>query len=75
MEDRWNNFRKTVCEVADGVLGKKVKTAARIISEKALCLIESKRSLYKNYLSDTSYENKKECKESGESIKIWTKKM
>ena len=43
VEDEWNNFRKTICEVADGVLGKKVKTAARNISEKALCLIESRR--------------------------------
>ena len=38
MKDGWNNFRKTICDVADGVLGKKVKTAARNISEKALCL-------------------------------------
>jgi len=33
MEDGWNNFRKTICEVADGVSGKKVKTAVRNISE------------------------------------------
>ena len=52
VEDEWNNFRKTICEVADGVLGKKVQTAARNISEKALCLIESRGGLYKNYLSD-----------------------
>ena len=44
-------------EVADGVLGKKVETAARDISEKALCLIERRRGLYKNYPSDKSYEN------------------
>ena len=43
VEDGWNYFRKTICEVADGVLGKKVKTAARNINEKALCLIESRR--------------------------------
>ena len=43
VEDGWNNFRKRVCEVADGVLGKKVKTASRNISEKALCLIERRR--------------------------------
>ena len=43
VEDGWNNFRKTICEVADGVLGKKVKTAARNISEKALCIIERRR--------------------------------
>ena len=77
VEDWWNvenNFRKTICEVADGVLGKSVKTATMNISEKALGLIESRRGFYKNYLSDRSYENKK-CTESGESIKIWTKKM
>jgi hypothetical protein len=34
VEDGWNNFRKTLCEVADGVLGKKVRTAAGNISEK-----------------------------------------
>ena len=52
-----NNFRKTICEVVDGVLRKKVKTAARNTSKKALRLIERKRGLYKNYLSDRSYEN------------------
>ena len=45
VEDSWNNFRKTICEVADGVLGKKIKTAARNISEKALCLMDSRRGL------------------------------
>ena len=25
VEDGWNNFRKTTCEVADGILGKKVR--------------------------------------------------
>ena len=42
MEDGLNNFRKIMCDVADGVLGKKVRTAARNISEKALCLGEEK---------------------------------
>ena len=58
----WDNFWKTVCEVADGVLGKKVRTTARSISEKALSLIEMSRGLYKNYLSDRSYENKRNVK-------------
>ena len=40
-----DNYRETICEVADGVLGK-VKTAARNISEKALCLIETRRGLW-----------------------------
>ena len=40
MEDGWSNFRKAICEVAEGVLGKKDRTAARNISKKALCLIE-----------------------------------
>ena len=69
VEDGWNNFRKTIYEVADGVLGKIAKTATRNISENTLGLIEIRRILYKNYLSDRSYENK-EFKESGESIKI-----
>ena len=34
VEYDWNNFRKTICEVADVVLGKKVRTASRNISEK-----------------------------------------
>ena len=63
----WNNFRKTICEVADRVLGKKVKTAARNISEKGLCLIcliERRKDLYKSYLSDRSYENKRNVKKA-----------
>ena len=40
VEDEWNNFRKIICKVADGVLGKKVRSAARDISEKALCFRE-----------------------------------
>ena len=55
VEDGWNNFGKTICKVADGVIGKKVKTAARNINDKALCLIKRRRFLYKNYLSDISY--------------------
>ena len=50
MEDGWNNFGKTIGEVADGVLEKKVKAAAR--NEKALCLLERRRALFKNYLSN-----------------------
>ena len=46
VEDGWNNLRKTICEVADGVLRKSTKTAPRNISEKALCLIESRRGLF-----------------------------
>ena len=34
MDNRWNNFRKTVCEVADGVLGKSAKTTTKNISKK-----------------------------------------
>ena len=33
IEDGWNNFRKIISKVAVGVLGKKVWTAARNISE------------------------------------------
>ena len=36
VEDVWNNFRKTICEFADGVLGRSAKTATKNISEKAL---------------------------------------
>jgi len=59
VEDGWNNFRKTVCEVADGVLGNIVNTAAKNISEKALSLIETRRGLYKNCLIDRSCEIKR----------------
>ena len=69
VEDGWNNFRKTICEVADGVLGKSAKTATRNISEKALGLIESRRGLYKNYLSDRSYENKRNVKKVEKALK------
>jgi hypothetical protein len=63
VEDGWNNFRKTIFEVVDGVLGKKGRTAARNISKKALCLIDRRRGLYKNYLSDRAYENERNVKE------------
>ena len=69
VEDGWNNFRKTICEVADGVLGKSAKTATRNISEKALGLIESRRGLNKNYLSDRSYENKRNVKKAEKALK------
>ena len=69
VEDGWNNFRKTIGEVADGVLGKTVKTTTRNINEKALCLIESRRGLYKNYLSDRSYENKRNVKKVEKALK------
>jgi len=55
VDDGWNNFRKAIRGIADGILGKKVKTAARNISEKALCLIERRRGLNKSYLSDGLY--------------------
>ena len=61
---------KTICEVANDVLGKKVRTAARNISEKALCLIESRRGLYKNNLSDTSYENKRNVKKVEKALNV-----
>ena len=69
MEDGWNNFRKTFCEVADDVLGKSVKTAARNISEKDLCFIERRRGFYKNCLSDRLYENKKNVKKVEKTLK------
>ena len=69
VEGGWNNLRKTICEVADGVLEKSTKTATRNISEKALGLIESRRGLYKNYLSDRSYENKRNVKKVEKALK------
>ena len=33
MEESWNNFKKTIFEDADGVLGEKVKTSSRNISK------------------------------------------
>ena len=74
MKDGWNNFRKTICEVADGVLGKSAKTATRNISEKALGLIESRRGLYKNYPSDRSYENKRSIKKVEKALKYELKR-
>ena len=58
-QEQLNNFRKTICEFADGVLEKKVRTAARNISKKALCLIVRRRGMYVNCLCDRSNENKK----------------
>ena len=50
------DIHKTICEVTEGFLGKKVGTAARNISGKALRLTVRRRGLYKNYLSDRSDE-------------------
>ena len=43
------------------VLGKKVRNTARNTRENALCLRE-RRGLYKNYLSDRLYDNKRNVK-------------
>ena len=69
MEDGWNNFRKTICKVTDGVFGKNVKTAARNISGKPSCLIKRRRGLYKNYRNDRSYENNRNVKKVGKALK------
>ena len=61
VEDECNNFRKTIYDIADNVLGKKIENAATDIREKALCLID-RRGLYKNYLSNRSYENQRNAK-------------
>ena len=57
VEDGWNNHRKIVSEVGDGVLGRKVRNAPRDISENALSLAEKKRGLYQKYFNDRLYEN------------------
>ena len=36
VEDGWNNFTEIICEVADAVLGKKVRNAAKSINKNAL---------------------------------------
>jgi len=69
VEDCWNNFRKTIYEVADDFLGKKVKTAARNCNEKGLCLIERRRVLCKNYLSDRSFGNNRNVKKVEKALK------
>ena len=45
VEDGWNNFRKKNCEVADGFLGKKVKTAARNIRVNDLCFNKEEKGI------------------------------
>ena len=62
-------LEKTICEVADGVLGKRVKTAARNVSDKASCSIENRRGFYKIYRSDRSYENKTNVKKVEKALK------
>ena len=34
VEDGWNNFRKTICEVADGVLGRVLRLQLGILVKK-----------------------------------------
>ena len=43
VKDRWNNFSKTILVVADGVLGKKIRSTDRNISEKPLCKVACAR--------------------------------
>ena len=59
----------TIFEVADGVLGKKDRTSASNISAKALCLIEMRRGLYENYLSDRLYENERNVNKVEKALK------
>ena len=73
VEDGRSNFRKTDCEIADGVLGKKAQNTARNLSKNALCLIQG-RDLYKNYLSDKSYENKRNVKKVEKALKYELRK-
>ena len=40
-----------------------------ILVKKLLCLIEGRRGLYKNYLSDRSYENKRNVKKVEKALK------
>ena len=56
-------------KVTDGVLGENVRNAARNISENALRLIERRRGLYKNYLSDRLCENKRNTKKVEKALK------
>jgi hypothetical protein len=58
-----------IFEEADGILGKKARNAATKNHEKALCLIERRRGLYKNYLCDRSYENKTNVKKVQKALK------
>ena len=69
VQDTWNNYRKIICEVADGVLKKKVRYTDRCISENALCLIERRRCFCKNCLNNRSYKNKKNTKEVEKALK------
>ena len=62
-------LEKIIREVAEGVLGKKARTAAKNISEKALCWIERRKDLYKNYLSDRSNENKRNARKVEKALK------
>jgi len=57
-----NCFEKPICEAADGALWKTLRNAANSISKKALCLIERGIGLCKNFLSDRSFENKRNVK-------------
>ena len=46
------------------VLKKRVRSAARNISDNATCIIERRRCLFDNYLSDRAYENKRHVKKA-----------
>ena len=75
VEDGKNNSSKTICEVVDGVLGNKVMTTARNIREKAFMLNRRRGGcLYKYYLSDRSYEKKRNVKKVEKTLKYELRK-
>ena len=58
------------------LFGEGIEITSRIVrilawnnNDKALCLIERRRGLSKNYLSDRSYENKRNVKKNGKVLK------
>ena len=49
MEDGWNYSRKAVCQVANGVLGKKVRTAAWNIIKKKFMFNSEEKGLIREF--------------------------
>ena len=58
LQDRYNNFRRLVCKVAEDVLGRKYRKSIQNISKKIFRLAKDRTVLYKKFLSGKSYENK-----------------
>ena len=69
VEDGWNYLRKSIREVDMVSQERRLRLKLGIIMKKFYGLIVRRRGLCKNYLSDKSYENKRNVKKVEKALK------